>query len=159
LSRYKVEIAELIGWFKNRLKDRSPFQMTEEDYRSGTDALPKDLASLVDEASKHWENERKYELSYSQICHSFFTAAKSLDKIVLIAKHPLFRLDTPVFIKEVTVRETNEKLRDIPALITSVRGDEHVVTGIVAIGNLKAHRWCIVVKTEKLEEELTIRAN
>lgn len=157
MGRYEDEVAQLVGWFENRLRGRPSFQMTEEDHRSGTDALPEDLASLVKEAFGHWLKTRKYELSYNQLCRAFFVAAKASGKITLVSKHPVFRLGTLVFIKESVARETGEKLYNLPAVITSVRGEEHVVTGVVGVGDAAAHCWCVVLKTDELEENLSLR--
>lgn len=157
MSRYTEEVGQLTGWFRNRLEPLNAFQMTEEDYQRGVDKLPKNLNALTREAFQHWLTQRKYELSYSQTCSAFFGAALALGKLTLIPRHPTFRLGTKVLIREVTNHDTGEKVKNVPATIKSVRGDHHMVTGEVAIGNKRAGSWCIVVHTRDLEKWLVLR--
>src|ERR1044072_359639 len=129
MGRYVDESRQLEGWFRNRLTNIDPFQMTEEEYLGGVDNLPPHLKQLTTEAFDHWLQHRGYQLSYSQMCGSFFAAVGALKKITLVSRHPVFRLYTAVLIREVTVRGTDDKVFNVPAKITSVRGDDHVITG------------------------------
>lgn len=74
-SHYGKQIDDLIAWFTNRIKDRAPIQLSEDEYRMGVDKLPDDLKELTKEAFSIWLNEKRYELSYNQVCIAFFEAA------------------------------------------------------------------------------------
>jgi hypothetical protein len=147
---YREIIRELTAWFAEKLGSVEKVEMTEEQYLQGIDALPPHVRQLTDEAFKIWLNDKGCELSYNQMCRAFFEAARGLNKLHLTSRHPLFRLHTRVLVKEVESVDGTEK--NVPGVITSVRGDTHLVT----LGNEMTGRRAVLIRTADLEKELSL---
>lgn len=84
-DRYQKEVADLIEWYAARLPVCGPLQITEDDYRRGTDALTGMHLHLAQSAFIEWLAMRNYELSYNQCCSAFFAAAKKLNLLSVAA--------------------------------------------------------------------------
>ena len=80
-SNYQRQIEELCDWFKLKLSHLPDIVISQSDYSAGVDSLNEPHASLIKLASQEWMMKRKYELSYNQMCNSFFRAANELGKL------------------------------------------------------------------------------
>jgi hypothetical protein len=74
-TRYQDEIVALTEWFTARLPPLGVIVLSQLDYNSGVDALTGAHGDLWKEASRVWLEDRKYDLSYNQMCVAFFSAA------------------------------------------------------------------------------------
>lgn len=158
MSRYEDEIADLIAYFKKQLVAHESFNMTEEEYQNGWASLPSDsLKDIARKAFDKWMSERSYELSYKQVCVSFFQAARELEKFTLVPRHPIFRLGTCVLIKCVYGEDGCEE--NVPGCITSVCGDEHIVTITASLWGKSGGSFCEVIHTNELDERLCLAKN
>lgn len=81
-ERYKQEITDLQAWFEKRLQGEQ-VTLTEAEYQAGTDSLPEPFKRMVQTAFDEWLTERRYELSYNQMCKGFFGAAKAVGALVV----------------------------------------------------------------------------
>lgn len=82
-ERYNVEVEALQQWFQEKLSTLPPIEITQADYRNGTDSLHGDYAKIVEKAFATWLQDRNYELSYSQMCIAFFNAAITSMKLTI----------------------------------------------------------------------------
>lgn len=156
-NRYNNEVSLLTGWFKNRI--RKPVTMAEEDFLAGIDSAPEDVQKLAKEASEHWRKHRGYELSYSQLCSAFFDAIRKKKMLTLIPRHPVFRLNTLVVLDYLPISGggRDDFVRDVPAKISGVKGDEHMIEPLVKIGNDdQPGRTCAFLQTSELEQHLQL---
>lgn len=78
MESYTKQINDLREWFKNEMKFFPVLEMSQAEYKGGTDNLPENYALLRDRAFNIWLNEKRYELSYNQMCVAFFRAANDL---------------------------------------------------------------------------------
>lgn len=76
-DNYRQQVLDLKEWFKKRLQGET-VTLTTEEYASGTDSLPEPFKRMVQVAFDEWLTERKYELSYNQMCLAFFHAAQEV---------------------------------------------------------------------------------
>ena len=74
MDNYDKQISDLTTWFIERLT--FPVCLTDYDYRIGIDSLDLLSKALTDKAFSVWLEKKNYELSYSQMCVSFFYAAR-----------------------------------------------------------------------------------
>lgn len=157
MSRYDDEISVLIEYFKKNLATHEPFSMTEEQFQSGCDGLESEsLKQMIHDTFELWLSDREYELSYNQMCIAFFTVAIELEKLILVPRHPIFRLNTDVLIKYVEGKYLDEDRINVPGRITSVQGDDHVVTFFESISGEKEESRCYVIHTDDLAEYLCL---
>jgi hypothetical protein len=78
MEDYIKQINDLREWFKNELKSFPVLEMSRASYRGGVDSLPENYRQLTNRAFNVWLDEKRYELSYNQMCQAFFRAANDL---------------------------------------------------------------------------------
>jgi hypothetical protein len=84
-TRYQDEIVALTEWFKARLPPLGAIVLSQSEYSSGVDALKGAHRELRKEASRVWNEQRKYDLSYNQMCVAFFAAAHACGLLAVTA--------------------------------------------------------------------------
>lgn len=80
-ERYTQEIEALKEWFKENLSSFPALDLTQDEFKAGTDSLKDGYAAIVSYAFWKWLYERNYELSYNQGCNAFFQAVRELGKL------------------------------------------------------------------------------
>jgi hypothetical protein len=81
---YNKQVTDLTAWFTVRLNDTPRRSISKSDYLMGVDSLPEQLSVIVKEAFDTWIRDRKYELSYNQMCNAFFQAAATTGKVQVV---------------------------------------------------------------------------
>lgn len=83
-GRYSKEVDDLREWFKERLAQMPRLILSRADYEAGVDKLMHPShALLISHANVEWASNRRYELSYNQMCQAFFAAARDLEMLTV----------------------------------------------------------------------------
>ena len=77
-DKYQAMTSEAQEWLAGHLSTCTPVTITDDQYRRGVDAMTEELQAIARQCFDEFLADRRSELSYSQLCHAFFSAAEPL---------------------------------------------------------------------------------